>query len=517
MFQGTGSDVGKSVLTSAFCRIFAQDGYKVAPFKSQNMALNSFVTKRGGEIGRAQAVQAEAAQVEATVDMNPILLKPKEDTSSQVIIQGRPLKNMEAQEYFAHREEGLNYIRESLDRLQDNYDVIVMEGAGSPAEVNLRKYDVVNMKMAELAEAPVILVADIDKGGVFASIVGTFKLLNDREVERIKGIIINKFRGDITRLESGLDFIEEHTGVPVLGVVPYFSDFKIPEEDSVPSHRLRNDQEAEIDIAIIYLPHISNFTDFTPLEDEIQTSVRYIKQGEELGNPDAVIIPGSKNTIEDLEYLKKIGYADEIKELAAQGVQIIGVCGGYQMLGKEIADPNCMETTGKIVKGLELLDIKTVFNPDKITTQAQGKVISRRSFFGELDSNLLSGYEIHMGETELGSQVEALNKLKEKDEDLDFHLDGAVSSDGLIFGTYLHGIFDNDDFRHTFINYLRKRKGLPALDFSQELSVVEKREEAYEKLAEVIRKNVDVQRVYEIMDTNMDKEGFDPWLINLLL
>ncbi|SDC33772.1 MULTISPECIES: cobyric acid synthase [unclassified Candidatus Frackibacter] len=517
MLQGTGSDVGKSVLTSAFCRIFAQDGYHVAPFKSQNMALNSYITKQGGEIGRAQAVQAEAAEVEATVDMNPILLKPREDTSSQVIIHGRPKKNMSAKEYFDHHEEGLGYIKESLARLKRDYEVVVMEGAGSPAEVNLRDQDLVNMKAAELADAPVILVADIDRGGVFASIIGTFKLLNEAEANRIKGIIINKFRGDISRLESGLKFIEEYTGVPVLGVVPYFNDFKIPEEDSIPQHRLKGQQDGEIEIAILYLPHISNFTDFTPLEEELKTSVRYVKKGEPLGRPDAIIIPGSKNTIEDLEYLKDAGYDEEIKNLAAEGVHVVGICGGYQMLGKQVSDPQQVEATTESINGLGLLDIKTVFNPTKVTTQVKGRIANDHGFFSNLKDKVISGYEIHMGETKLNEGVEPLIKLEESLGKKESRLDGAINKDGKLFGTYLHGIFDNDQFRYKFINSLRQEKGLPLIDFSQEISTAEKREAAYERLAEIVRESIDFEKVYEIMDFNNYKEGLDPCLINLLL
>ncbi|MCK8825519.1 cobyric acid synthase [Fuchsiella alkaliacetigena] len=512
MFQGTASDVGKSVLTSAFCRIFAQDGYRVAPFKSQNMALNSYVTKDGGEIGRAQAVQAEAAQVEATVDMNPILLKPKADTSSQVIIQGRSQQNMEAQEYFEHHEEGLSYVKESLNNLKNNYDIVALEGAGSPAEVNLREYDLVNMKIAKLAEAPVILVADIDKGGVFASIVGTFKLLNDDEVERIKGIIINKFRGKVSRLESGLDFIEEYTGVPVLGVVPYFTDFRIPEEDSIPAERLKNRAQAEIEIAILRLPRISNFTDFTPLEEEMETTVRYIEAGDSLGNPDAVIIPGTKNTIADLEYLEKQGYAEQIKQLAKQGVPIVGICGGYQILGQEIADPQGAESQGQIKEGLGLLNIKTVFAPDKTTRQVQGKIVAEQGFWARLTASTVSGYEIHMGQTEPLGGVKPLLKITQGSE----RLDGAINQEGTVWGTYFHGIFDNDSFRQQFINDLRRRKGLEELDFSQNLSTWEKRARAYEQLARVVRENVDIDKVYQIM--GLDTRGeLDACLMNLLL
>ncbi|ADL12376.1 cobyric acid synthase [Acetohalobium arabaticum] len=499
MFQGTGSDVGKSVMTAAFCRILAQDGYHVAPFKSQNMALNSYVTKEGGEIGRAQAVQAEAAQVEATVDMNPILLKPKEDTTSQVIIHGRPHRNMGAQEYFNHREEGLSYIQESLNRLKEDYQGVVLEGAGSPAEVNLREYDLVNMKAAELAQAPVILVASIERGGVFASIVGTFKLLNESELERIKGIIINKFRGDVSRLKPGLEFIEEYTGVPVLGVIPYFTDFKIPEEDSLPADRLEGSQYGDIEIAILYLPHISNFTDFAPLEDEADVKVRYIKDGEQLGEPDAVIIPGSKNTIEDLEYLQEVGYVDQIQELAEKGTMVVGICGGYQMLGTKITDPHRMETDGKEIAGLELLKVETTFNPEKVTKQVTGEIINNQNLFSSLADRSIAGYEIHMGESRLGKGVEPLIEVSAEDEKKT-RLDGAVSEDGLVFGTYLHGIFDNDTFRRSFINYLRQQKGLPKLDCSAEVSTAEKREKAYEQLAEIVRENVDLEQVYQILN-----------------
>ncbi|MBM7623600.1 cobyric acid synthase [Sporohalobacter salinus] len=500
MFQGTGSDVGKSVLTAAFCRILAQDGYQIAPFKSQNMALNSYVTKEGGEIGRAQAVQAEAAQVDATVDMNPILLKPKADTASQVIIQGRPYRNMEAKEYFDHREEGLTYIQESLNRLKNNYQVVILEGAGSPAEVNLREYDLVNMKAAELAEAPVILVASIERGGVFASIVGTFKLLNESEVARIKGIIINKFRGDVSRLEPGLEFIEEYTGVPVLGVIPYFTDFKIPEEDSLPADRMESNQQGDIEVAILYLPRISNFTDFTPLEDKIDTKVCYIKEGEALGDPDAVIIPGSKNTIEDLEYLKKMGYAEEIKKLAKKGVPITGICGGYQMLGTKITDPHQMETDGKEITGLELLNVETIFNPNKVTKQVTGKIINN-NLFSELTDKSVTGYEIHMGESKLGKEVEPLFEVSAKGEN-NTRLDGAINKDGSVFGTYLHGIFDNDLLCRSFINYLRRRKGLDELDSAEDISTAKKIETAYEQLAKLVRENVDMEQIYQILNLN---------------
>lgn len=495
MVQGTGSDVGKSVITAALARIFAQEGYQVAPFKSQNMALNSYVTNQGGEIGRAQAVQAEAAKVEATVDMNPILLKPKEDTTSQVIVHGRPTGNMTAQEYFNDQQIGLEPIKESLACLQEDYQVIVLEGAGSPAEVNLREYDLVNMKAAELAQAPVILVADIERGGVFASIIGTLELLNEQERERIKGVVINKFRGDVSRLQSGLDYIEEETGVPVLGVIPYFTDFKIPEEDAIPSY-VQGSEDYQLDIAVIKLPHLSNFTDFAALAEVERTRVRYVKPGSSLENPDVVILPGSKNTIEDLAYLYQTGCADEIIDLAKEGRMVVGICGGYQMLGEVIYDPRQVETDRGAIAGLNLLDIETTLQPDKITSQIEAQIINEELFNLEA-GKLISGYEIHMGQTNLGPQAEPVFKIRQRSDEQVEIADGACSLNQRVWGTYLHGVFANDQLRRGFINQLRKQKGLAPVTDS--FSVREKREEAYNKLAELVRENLDVNLLYEIM------------------
>ncbi|MGM0471778.1 MAG: cobyric acid synthase [Bacillota bacterium] len=502
MLQGTGSDVGKSILTTALCRILAEDNYRVAPFKAQNMALNSYVTRQQGEIGRAQVLQAQAAGVEPTVDMNPILLKPQADTESQVIIHGVAQQNMKAQEYFNCQRMGLEYIKESLAKLKDEYEAVVLEGAGSPAEVNLRDYDVVNMKAAQLAKAPVLLVANIERGGVFADIVGTFKLLTESEVNRIEGIIINKFRGEISRLEPGLEFIEEYTNVPVVGVIPYISDIKLPEEDSLPQERLNNQKSNAVEIAVLYLPHISNFTDFAPLEEEADITVRYIKAGDEIGSPDLVILPGSKNTIADLEYLVKQGYGERIQELAAAGVEIIGICGGYQMLGTTIFDPQQLESERGQTAGLGLLDLTTTLQPQKVTTQVHGRVINQQHIFGQLAQEQLTGYEIHMGQTELKSGVQPLFRVvEENDGDLEAeHLDGAINQAGTVWGTYLHGIFANDELRWQLINYLREKKGLARRDFNRQRTTLEQQKASIDRLAEVVRSNLDLARIYQIMN-----------------
>lgn len=495
MFQGTASDVGKSILTAAVSRILTQAGYDVAPFKSQNMALNSYVTNRGGEIGRAQAVQAEAAKVEATIDMNPILLKPKEDTTSQVIIHGQVKRNMTAKEYFSKQQVGLQAVKESLARLENEYQAVVLEGAGSPAEVNLRDYDLVNMRIAKLAQAPVILVADIDRGGVFASIIGTLELLNKEERDRIKGIIINKFRGDIERLQPGIDYIEEETDIPILGVVPYITDCKVPEEDSLPSYK-QGSQDYQLDIVVIKLPHISNFTDFDALAQEVETRVRYVDPKEVLGSPDLIILPGSKNTIEDLEYLYQTGCAEKIIEQVETEVPVVGICGGYQMLGNIIHDPSGIETDQGEIEGLGLLDIETTLLTDKVTNQVAARVKENNLF--EFQQEILTGYEIHVGETELGPTAKPLfeiNKRLGREVEI---LDGAYSQSCLAWGTYIHGLFDNDRFRRNFINQLRAQKGLSPVA-KNTLSVKQERERAYNQLADVVRDSLDLELLYQIM------------------
>nr|WP_211205055.1 cobyric acid synthase [Halobacteroides halobius] len=498
MFQGTASDVGKSTLTAAVSRILIQEGYHVAPFKSQNMALNSYVTKKGGEIGRAQAVQAEAAKVEATIDMNPILLKPKEDTTSQVIIHGQVKKNMTAKEYFSKQQVGLQAVKDSLARLKNEYQVVVLEGAGSPAEVNLRDYDMVNMKIAKLAQAPVILVADIDRGGVFASIIGTLELLNEAEQERIKGIIINKFRGAVKRLQSGIDYIEEETGIPILGIIPYISDYNLPEEDSIPSYK-QGSKDYQLDIVVVKLPHISNFTDFDALAQEFETRVRYVDLKKELGSPDLIILPGSKNTIEDLEYLYQTGGAKRIIEQVEAGVPVVGICGGYQMLGNVIYDPSGIETDQGEIKGLGLLDIKTTLLTDKVTNQIAARVKEDSLFNSQQE--VLTGYEIHVGETKLGPTANHLFEITERSRREVQILDGTYSRSGLVWGTYIHGLFDNDQFRRDFINQLRVKKGLSSIA-KNTLSVKQEREKAYNQLADVVREHLDMELLYQVIDIN---------------
>ncbi|MEW5898879.1 MAG: cobyric acid synthase [Bacillota bacterium] len=504
MVQGTGSHVGKSVLVAALCRIFRQDGYAVAPFKAQNMALNSFVTRSGGEMGRSQVVQAQAAGVEPDVDMNPVLLKPTADTSSQVIVQGRPIGNLSA---FAYHLDYANKvwpaIVESFERLRRRYEIIVLEGAGSPAEVNLQERDVVNMRAARLANAPVLLAADIDKGGALAAIVGTLELLRPGDRPLVAGTIINKFRGDRKLLQPALDFLEEKTGVPVVGVIPYFT-FKIPEEDTV-NEELRpmkpqgpqDPGPSLLEIAVLYLPHISNFTDFDPLEREPDVHLRYVRPGEKIGRADLVIIPGSKNTIGDLAQVRKNGWDKEILALAAAGVPVVGICGGFQMLGMEIYDPDRVESPTGEAYGLALLEVTTVFRPEKTTWQAQGEVIGRGGLLEACRGQRVAGYEIHMGETYRGANASPAFLLRRESNSQEPVLDGAVDGTGLVFGSYLHGLFDADGFRRAFLNRLRASKGLPPLPVQHHFA--KSQEAAYDKLARLVRENLDMNRIYQFL------------------
>lgn len=496
MIQGTASSVGKSILTAAFCRIFKQDGYTVAPFKSQNMALNSFITDEGLEMGRAQVVQAEAAGVIPHVLMNPILLKPSTDKNAQVIFMGKVHKNMSAVEYHEFKPELKGMVKKAYDQLADQYDIVVLEGAGSPAEINLRENDIVNMGMAELADSPVILVGDIDRGGVFASIYGTIKLLTEDEQKRVKGVIINKFRGDIEILKSGLDMIEELTGVPVLGVVPY-THLRIEDEDSL-SERFRFDQEKEglLKVEILYLPHVSNFTDFNIFETQEDVNVRYVMRGQSIGDPDLLIIPGSKNTIEDLIYLRNSGLEEQIIRLSRKGKRIVGICGGYQILGNQLSDPDHTESAITDIHGLGLLDIDTVFESEKTTTQVKGQISSE--FISNLKGKEIAGYEIHMGVTTLGEHAKPFVEITEQLDEKVSILDGAISDNGKIFGSYIHGIFDDIEFTRAFLNEIRAEKGLDGVD-SKVQSFEDFKELEYEKLADVVRKHVDIDKVYEIV------------------
>ncbi len=490
MLQGTGSSVGKSIMVAALCRIMKQDGFRVAPFKSQNMALNSFVTKEGHEMGRAQVVQAEAAGLEPHVDMNPVLLKPEADAKSQVVVMGKPWKTVSAYDYYKYASELFPIIEESLDRLCSQYDAVVIEGAGSPAEINLRRFEIVNMAIAKLAKAPVLLVGDIDKGGVFAQLVGTQMLLEEDERELVKGFIINKFRGDIAILKPGLGMLEDRTSVPVLGVVPYYHDIIINEEDSV-YHTGDDGKEPQVDIAVIHLPRISNSTDFEPLQQEAGVRLRYVTAPWQINTPDLIIIPGSKSTISDLNHIKNTGLAEAIVEKLQQGTPVIGICGGFQMLGKHIEDPAGIESDAGSVEGLGLLDVTTSFEGEKSTHQVKAEVAGDTGMFAGLAGQVLTGYEIHMGQTRCG-EVNSVFKITQRSGEKDDHFDGALRRDGKVFGTYLHGLFDNDIFRRSLLQNIK-----PGYE-PEGQSLLLSKEEQYDKLAALVRESLDIERIYSI-------------------
>ena len=489
MIQGTMSGAGKSLIAGALCRIFVQDGYKTAPFKSQNMALNSFVTRDGLEMGRAQAMQAEAAMCEPDIRMNPILLKPTSDVGSQVIINGVPAGNMAAKEYFKRKTDHIPVIRRAYASLAAENDIIVIEGAGSPAEINLKTNDIVNMGMARIADAPVLLVGDIDREGVFAQLYGTVELLEPCERERIKGLIINKFRGDRSILKNGLDMLEGLTGKPVIGVVPY-TDADIDEEDSLAERLGAHKAGGVVDIAVIRLRHISNFTDLTPLECRPEVSLRYVKNVHELGDPDLIIIPGTKNTMGDLLDIRASGIEAAVIRLAGKGTPVIGICGGYQMLGKELYDPEGLEHGGRIM-GMGLLDTKTVFGRDKRTVRVKGRICGIGGIFGSLSGAEIEGYEIHMGRTEAGGA--AFAEIVNGDSEIP---DGAVNNN--VYGTYIHGIFDSADMVRGIISAVMEKKGLSA-DCVGSFDMHAYKEEQYDKLAAAVRENVDLNRIYRIM------------------
>jgi adenosylcobyric acid synthase len=489
MVQGTTSNAGKSFLVAALCRIFKQDGLRVAPFKSQNMALNSFITNEGLEMGRAQVMQAEAAGIEPSVLMNPILLKPTGSSTSQVIVKGRVLDSLPARGYYAIKKTLIPEVMKAYSELASNYDVIVIEGAGSPAEINLKQDDIVNMGMAKRAKAPVLLCGDIDPGGVFAALYGTVKLLDSDEQERIKGLIINKFRGDITILEPGLKQLEELTGKPVVGVVPYM-DVDLDDEDSLSERFTRKKKAGLVDIAVIRLPHISNFTDFNPLQRMEAVSLHYVRKASELGRPDLIILPGTKNTIEDLKWLRESGLEALILRHASSGGAVVGICGGYQMLGKLISDPYGVEGGGD-VRGLGLLEADTVFEQEKSRTRVSGRVLNAEGIFSGLAGAEFEGYEIHMGITK--PIVKPFSMLSK---------DGAEGPDGLVsgnvWGSYVHGIFDKAGFTQRFVNCILKSKGLDedsgALDWAQY------KQAQYDILAEGVRNALDMSFIYRILE-----------------
>ena len=487
------------MVTAGLCRVFKQDGYKVAPFKSQNMALNSFITKEGLEMGRAQVMQAEACGIEPSVNMNPILLKPTNDVGSQVIVNGEVLGNMSARDYYKKKTELIPHIMEAYNNLAKEYDIIVMEGAGSPAEINLKENDIVNMGMAKLVNSPVLLVGDIDRGGVFASIAGTLMLLEEDERKMIKGTIINKFRGDVNILKPGLDMIEEITKTPVVGVVPYM-ELDIDDEDSL-SERFNNKGTVDlIDIAVIRLPRISNFTDFNTFEYIPGVSLRYVKSVRELKDPDMIILPGTKNTMEDLKWLRESGLETQILKQAAKGKVIFGICGGYQMLGMELSDPFNVESGGTMA-GMGLLPTKTVFEKEKVRTRVSGNFNEVSGILAELSYVEFEGYEIHMGQTTYDFNEEELTTIDNVNgEDI-------IKNDGLykdnVYGSYIHGIFDKEEVSKAIVESLCIHKGI---DYSSISTVdIEKyKEEQYDKLAEGIRNSLDMKAIYKILESGIN-------------
>ena len=483
MLQGTMSNAGKSFLCAALCRIFRQDGYSAAPFKSQNMALNSYITCDGLEIGRAQAMQAEAAGIEPSVLMNPILLKPTTDMGSQVIVNGEVRGNMRAADYFKYKKTLIPEIEAAYRQLAKQYDIIVIEGAGSPVELNLKSDDIVNMGMAKIADASVFLVGDIDRGGVFAQLLGTLSLLEQDERERVKGLIVNKFRGDISLFADGVKILEEKGKKPVVGVVPYLH-CDIEDEDSL-SEKLLNKTTGEIDIAIIRLPRISNFTDFDVFGQFKNVSVRYIEKCSEFGDPDMIIIPGSKSVISDMKWLRESGIETAVKRNAFGGTPIFGICGGYQMLGKLISDPYNTESGGEIL-GIGLLDMKTVFHTEKARTRVSGIVTADGGDLPALCGAHADGYEIHMGET-VGIEKPLL-KLS------DGRTDGAYKNN--IYGSYLHGFFDSEEVVGVIINAISERKGIAA---EKTINRSEYKERQYDLLADGVRKSIDMKKIYEMI------------------
>ncbi len=496
MVQGTSSSVGKSILVTALCRIFRQDGLRVEPFKAQNMALNSFVTADGGEMGRAQVVQAEAAGIPPSVDMNPVLLKPEADSGCQVIVRGRVARTVRAEEYYQYTPQLLEVVEDSLKRLTSAYDIVVIEGAGSPAEINLKEREIANMRVARMARAPVLLVGDIDRGGVFASLVGTLELLEEDERDYIKGFIINKFRGDLKLLQPGLDFLEKRTSKPVLGVVPYFRDIRIAQEDSVYLEERQPDKQAgDLDVAIIRLPHISNYDDFDPLE-EAGCRVRYVVSPQELGSPNLIILPGTKTTVSDLEYLWQSGLADEVVRQAREGTPVIGVCGGYQMLGKQIRDPQRVESSVEEASGLGLLDVVTDFVAEKSTTQVRARVQTDRGLLAGMKGQEMVGYEIHMGQTRCDEGAFRVFETPQGPAD---YSDGTLDAEGNILGTYMHGLFHNSGFRQGLLSHLRRRSGLA----DRPAGLAADKEQQYDRLADLVRRSLDIPAVYRIVEAGI--------------
>ena len=498
MIQGTMSNAGKSLLCAGLCRVLRQDGYRVAPFMSQNMALNSFITKDGGEMGRAQVVQAEAAGIEPDTRMNPILLKPTTDVGSQVIINGQVRGNMQAMEYFRRKRDYIPAVLEAYNSLNSEYDVIVIEGAGSPAEINLKQDDIVNMGLAKLVDAPVLLVGDIDRGGVFAQLYGTVALLEEDERRRIKGVVVNKFRGDRAILEPGLKTLEQLCGIPVAGVIPY-THIDIDDEDSLTERFDRSKERKLLDIAVIRVPRISNFTDFSPFEHYENVSLRYVDQVSDLHQPDMILLPGTKSTITDLRWLRQSGLEAAILKAADAGTLIFGVCGGYQMLGETLSDPDGVEAGGTM-KGMGLLPMDTVFADGKTRTRVSGIFGQVEGELSQLSGVELEGYEIHMGVTTLHEGASPLTTIRDHAKTTEEKQDGAYTS--RVYGTYVHGVFDKEGVAEAVIRALGKKKGIDTSEMKG-VDFQTFKETQYDILAAALREHLDMKAIYEILEAGV--------------
>ena len=494
MIQGTMSNAGKSLIAAGLCRIFKQDGYRVAPFKSQNMALNSYITDEGLEMGRAQVMQAEAAGIAPSVLMNPILLKPTNDVGSQVIVNGEVLGTMSAREYFQYKKKLVPDIMKAFETLAAENDIIVIEGAGSPAEINLKEEDIVNMGMAKMAKAPVLLVGDIDRGGVFAQLIGTVELLEKEEQAMVKGLIINKFRGDKTILDPGVEMLEQRSGIPVVGVAPYLQ-IQVEDEDSLTERFDRKGEVGLIDIAVIRVPRISNFTDFNPLETIDGVSLRYVKHPSELRDPDMIILPGTKNTMEDLQWMRESGMEAAVLKEAARGKLIFGICGGYQMLGESLSDPYHVEAGGTM-RGMGLLPMDTVFAQSKTRTRVSGSFGTLPGELEPLSGVELEGYEIHMGESVLKGQAKPATEIRDKVSETR-KPDGACLDN--VCGTYVHGVFDREAVAEAVLDILGKKKGVDISSMSG-IDFAAFKETQYDILAAELRKHLDMKKIYEILE-----------------
>jgi adenosylcobyric acid synthase len=520
MFLGTGSDVGKSILAAAFCRILKQDGYQVAPFKAQNMALNSFITGDGGEMGRAQVAQAEAAGIAPHVDMNPVLLKPTSQMGSQVIVRGKVVGNFLARDYYQYKTTLIPVVQECFERLSREYDVVVLEGAGSAVELNLKEHDLVNLAMAERANASCVLVGDIDRGGIFAALLGSLMLMTAEEQQRIIGFMVNKLRGDPGLFTSGVELLEARSRRPVLGVIPYFDDIAVAEEDSVALGRRMRQGTAmpasdAVPIGVVRLPFISNYTDFECFEQEPGVQLLYFDRPETVFRCAAVIVPGSKNTLDDLAFLQRTGLAEAILAYHKCGGTVVGICGGYQMLGERLLDPHGLESELGELPGLGLLDMETEMMPEKITTQVEASALwDLRTVWGQdnpdstpvpsispLSHDELYGYEIHMGISRSSGECRPLFNISKRNGQPTRELDGLMRADGRVWGTYIHGIFDNDALRRAFLDALRQRRGCAPDSTGRDgmFSYRQWKEQQYDRLADHVRRHADVAKIYRLM------------------